>query len=92
MSQEFMVNEKIGGPLKSTKLAGILNSLFIEKMDMEKLKKLIKTYNKLEKCPNMLAPICNEEIGRGRGRSYYLVLQKIQVNTVKAACAITDAY
>ena len=58
----------------SAKLADILNSLFIEKMNKEKLKKLIKTYNKLEKCPNMLAPKCNEEIGRGRRRSCYLVL------------------
>ena len=35
--------------------------MFIEKLDEEKLKKLVKTYNKLENCPNMITPKCNED-------------------------------
>ena len=32
-SQEFLVKEKVGGSLKNSELAGILNDLFIEKLD-----------------------------------------------------------
>ena len=35
-----MVKEEVVSPLKNSKLAGILNNLFIEKLDEEKLKKL----------------------------------------------------
>ena len=43
----------------------------------------------------MITPKCNEGIWRGdilntSRRSNDIVLQKIQVDTVKAACAITD--
>ena len=70
--------------------------MFIEKLDEEKLKKLVKTYNKPKNCPNMIIPKCNEEIWRGdildtSRRSNDIVLQKIQMHTVKAACAMTDA-
>ena len=73
-----------------------MNNLFIEKLDEEKLEKLVKTYNKLENCPNTITPKCNEEIWRGdilntSRRSNEIVLQKIQMYTVKAACAIADA-
>ena len=71
--------------------------MFIEKLVEEKLKKLVKTYNKPENCPNMIIPKCNEEIWRGdilntSRRSSDIVLQKIQTHTVKAACAMTDAF
>ena len=96
ISQEFMVKQEVGNPLKNSKLAGIINNLFIEKLDEKKLKKLVKTYNKPENCPNMITPKCNEEIWRGdilntSRRSNDIVLQKIQMHTVKAACAMTDA-
>ena len=91
-----MVKEEVGSPLKNSKLAGIINNLFIEKLDEEKLEKLVKTYNKPENCPNMITPKCNEEIWRGdilntSRRSNDIVLQKIQMHTVKAAYAMTDA-
>ena len=38
--QEFLVKEEVVSSLKNSKLAGILNNLFIEKLDEEKLKKL----------------------------------------------------
>ena len=60
-----MVKEELGSPLKNSKLAGIIKNLFVEKLDEEKLKKLVKTYNKPENCPNMIAPKCDEEIWRG---------------------------
>ena len=71
--------------------------MFIEKLGEEKLKKLVKNYNKPENCPNMIIPKCNEEIWRGdilntSRRSSDIVLQKIQMHTVKAACAMTDAF
>ena len=96
ISQQFFVKEDIESPLKNSKLAGIINNLFIEKLDEEKLEKLVKTYNKPENCPNMITPKCNEEIWRGdilntSRRSSDIVLQKIQMHTVKAACAMTDA-
>ena len=51
-------------------------------MGEEKLKELIKTYNKPENCPNMLNLRCNEEIWGGdilskSRRSNDIVLQKI---------------
>ena len=60
------------------------------------MKKLAKIYNKPESCPNIITPKHNEEICRGDilnkfGRSIDIVLQKIQMRTVKAACAMTDA-
>ena len=60
ISEEFSVKEEVGSPFKNSKLAGI-NNLFIEKLDEAKLKKLVKTYNKLENCPNMITPKCNED-------------------------------
>ena len=92
-----MVKEEVGSPLKNSKLAGIINNLFIEKLDEEKLEKLVKTYNKPENCPNMITPKCNEEIWRGdilntSRRSNAIVLKKKQqMYTVKAACVMTDA-
>ena len=96
ISQEFMVKQEVGNPLKNSKLAGIINNLFIEKLDEEKLKKLLKTYNKPENFPNMITPKCNEEIWSGdilntSRRSNDIVLQNIQMHTIKAACVMTDA-
>ena len=96
ISQEFSVKEEVRSPLKNSKLAGIMNNLFIEKLDEEKLEKLVKTYYKLENCPNMITPKCDEEIWRGdilntSRRPNDIVLQKIQMYTVKAACAMADA-
>ena len=73
-----------------------MNNLFIEKLDEEKLEKLVKTYYKLENCPNMITPKCDEKIWRGdilntSRRPNDIVLQKIQMYTVKAACAMADA-
>ena len=67
ISEEFSVKEEVGSSLKNSKLAGIINNLFIEKLDEEKLKKLVKTYiyNKPENCPNMITLKCDEEIWRG---------------------------
>ena len=81
ISQQFLVKEEVGSPLKNFKLSGIINNLFIEKMDEKKLKKLVKTYNKPGNCPNMITPKCNEEIWRGdilntSRRSNDIVLQK----------------
>ena len=45
ISQEFTVMEEVGSPLKSSKIAGIINNLFIEELDEERLKELVKTYN-----------------------------------------------
>ena len=54
LSQKFLVKEEVGSFLKNSKLAGIISNLLIEKLDEEKLKKLLKTYNKPENCPNMI--------------------------------------
>ena len=96
ISQQFLVKEEMRIPLKNSKLAGVINYLFIKKLDKKILKKLVKTYNKPENCPNMITPKCNKEIWRGdvlntSRRSNDIVLQKIQMYTVKAACAMTGA-
>ena len=59
-------------------------------------KNLVKTYNKLENCPNMITPKCNEGIWRSdmlntSRRFNDIVLQKMQMHNVKAACAMADA-
>ena len=71
--------------------------MFIENLDEENLKKVVKTYNKPEEnCPNMITPKCNEETWRGdilnaiQAKGSVTVLQKIQKYTVKAAFAMTD--
>ena len=51
ISQKFSVKEEVGSPLKNSKFAGITSNLFIDKLDEEKLKKLVKAYNKPENCP-----------------------------------------
>ena len=51
ISQEFTAKEDVGKPHKNSKLAGITNNLFIEKLDEQKLKNRDKTYNKPENCP-----------------------------------------
>ena len=56
LSQKFLAKEEVGISLKNSKLAGIINNLLIEILDEEKLKKLVKTYNKPENCPNMITP------------------------------------
>ena len=91
-----MIKEEVRSPLKNSKLAGIINNFFIEKLDEEKLEKLVKTDNKPENCPNMITPKFNEEIWRGgmlntSRRSNDIVLPKIQMQTVKAACTMKDA-
>ena len=53
ISQEFTVKKEVGCLIKNAKLAGIINNLFIETMDEEKLKKLVKIYNKPENFPNI---------------------------------------
>ena len=37
ISQQFLVREEIGSPLQNSKLAGIINNFFNEKLDEEKL-------------------------------------------------------
>lgn len=52
--QEFTVTKEIGKPLKNTKFAGIMNNFLTDKMDDEKLGKLIKAYN----MPKKTVKIC----------------------------------
>ena len=42
ISQQFTVKEEAGSPLKKSKLAAIINNLFIETLDEETLKKFVK--------------------------------------------------
>ena len=58
-----MVKKEIVSPLKNATLAGITSNLFIEKLDEERLKKLVKMYNKPENCPNMITPKCIRRSG-----------------------------
>lgn len=64
MSQEFIAKEEIGKLLQNGKLAGITNNFLIDKMEDQKLKKLIKTYNRPKNCQNLLILKRNEEIWR----------------------------
>ena len=52
--QEFTVTKEIGKPLKNTKFAGIMNNFLADKMEDEKLGKLIKAYN----MPKKTVKIC----------------------------------
>lgn len=64
MSQKFIAKEEIGKLLQNGKLAGITNNFLIDKMEDQKLKKLIKTYNRPKTCQNLLILKRNEEIWR----------------------------
>lgn len=52
--QEFTVTKEIGKPLKNTKFAGIMNNFLADKMEDEKVGKLIKAYN----MPKKTVKIC----------------------------------
>ena len=65
-------------------------------MEDEKLKNLVKKYNKFKNCPYVFPPKCNPEIWNKnlitvhKGHAI-TELQKIQMYSVKAAYAITEA-
>ena len=60
--KEYEAKVQLGSPLKNTKLATIVNNLYSETMEDEKLKNLLKKYNKPKNCPYVFAPKCNPEI------------------------------
>ena len=60
--KEYEAKVQLGSPLKNTKLANIVNNLYSETMEDEKLKNLLKTYNKPKNCPYVFAPKCNPGI------------------------------
>ena len=64
-------------------------------MENEKSKNLLKKYNKPENCPYVFAPKCNPEIWNKNlttvHKGHDIGLQKIQMHSVKAAYAITEA-
>ena len=64
-------------------------------MEDEKIKKLLKKYNKSKNYPHVFAPKCNPEIWNKNLTTVYkghdIGLQKIQIHSVKAAYAITEA-
>ena len=60
--KEYEAKVQLGSPLKNTKLANIVNNLYSETMEDEKLKNLLKKYNKPKNCPYVFAPECNPGI------------------------------
>ena len=60
--KEYEAKVQLGSPLKNTKLANIVNNLYSETMEDEKLKNLLKKYNKPKNCPYVFAPKCNPGI------------------------------
>ena len=64
-------------------------------MENEKLKNLLKKYNKPKNCPYVFAPKCNPEIWNKNlttvHKGHDIELHKIQMHFVKAAYAITEA-
>ena len=65
-------------------------------MEDEKLKNLLKKYNKPENCPCVFVTKCNPEIWNTNlttvHKGHDVGLQKIQMHSVKAAYAITEAF
>ena len=59
ISQKVTSEDEIDRPLGCSKLAGIANNVFAEKLEEEKLKQLLKIYYKLENCPGIITPKCN---------------------------------
>ena len=60
--KEYEAKVQLGSPLKNTKLANIVNNLYSETIEDEKLKNLLKKYNKPKNCPYVFAPKCNPGI------------------------------
>ena len=95
VGKEYEAKVQLGSPLKNTKLATIVNYLYSETIEDEKLKKLLKKYNKPENCPYVFATRCNPEIWNKNlttvHKGHDIELHKIQMHFVKAAYAITEA-
>ena len=65
ISHEFSSKEQLGKPV-SDKLSKIVNSLFLNDMEGEKFKIMIKKYHRQENCLNVVAPKINSEISNER--------------------------
>ena len=75
-------------------MATVVNNLYSETMEDEKLKNLLKKYNKPKNCPHVFAPKWNPEIWNKNlttvHKGHNSGLQKIQMDSVKAAYVITE--
>ena len=85
--KEYEAKVQLGSPLKNTKLATIVNNLYSETMADEKLKNLLKKYNKPKNCPYVFAPKCNPEIWNKNltnvHKGHYTGLQKFGCTLLK---------
>ena len=70
--------------------------MFTVNMDDEKFEELNKKCNAPENCPNMIVPKRNAEIWKSNLNSPYRIneisLQSIQILSVKASHAVTEAF
>ena len=61
ISQELSSKEELGKPV-SDKLSKIVNTLFLNDIEQEKIKTIKKMYCMPENCPNIVAPKVNSEL------------------------------
>lgn len=92
IKQKFALKEDMGRPLESKTLAEILEKFFMEKSDEEKMKSLLKEYNKPQNCDKVNVPYCNEDIWRINLSSLHRhndwSIQKILLHVIKASYAM----
>lgn len=83
--------------MKNTKLASIINISLTDKIEDEKLLKLIRAFYMLKKLSKSVNSKFNNEIWKNdlkgaRWRSNAIVLQKKHILIAKAGCAMADAW
>ena len=93
--KDYETKVQLDSPLKNAKLVTIVNNLYSEITEYEKLKNFLQKYNNLNNCPYAFAPNCNPEIWNENlttaHKGHDIGLQKIQMLSVKATYAITEA-
>ena len=93
-SQEFSSKEELGKPVRD-KLSKIVNTLFLNDMEEQKLKTINKNYRRPENCPTVVASRVNSEIWNENLQASHKMtrinLRKIQLLNVSAAYAVIEA-
>ena len=94
ISREFSSKEELDKPV-SEKLSKIVNTLFLNVKEEEKLKMINKKYRRPENCPIVVAAKVNSEIQNKNLQSAHgmtdINLRKIQFLNVSAAYAVIEA-
>ena len=91
ITQQNALIEDYSKPLKNDKLVNILEKFFQENLEEEKVKFLLKSYNRPENCKNINVPQCIPEIWKlntSKERNTDTLMQKIVLHISKTSYSL----